>query len=74
MYAYYNRANVSAMLKDYRAAIIDYDKAIELNPDFADAYLHYRIPRRAGTASPPVHGGQPVCPVALRHLSFGDNG
>ena len=37
---YYNRANVSAMLKDYRAAIVDYDKAIELNPDFADAYFN----------------------------------
>ena len=40
VYAYYNRANVSAMLKDYRAAIVDYDKAIELNPDFADAYFN----------------------------------
>ncbi len=30
VYAYYNRANVAAMLKDYRAAIVDYDKAIQI--------------------------------------------
>ena len=40
VYAYYNRANVSAMLKDYRSALVDYDKAIELNHDFADAYYN----------------------------------
>ena len=40
VFAYYNRANVSAMLKDYRAALADYDKAIELNPDFAEAYFN----------------------------------
>ena len=40
VYAYYNRANVTAMLKDYRAAIVDYDKAIQLSPDFADAYFN----------------------------------
>ena len=42
VYAYYNRANVSAMLKDYRSAIADYNKAIELNPDFADLVSHPR--------------------------------
>ena len=29
-----------AMLKDYRAAIADYDKAIELNKEFAEAYFN----------------------------------
>lgn len=33
-------ANVLAMLKDYRAALVDYDKAIDLNHDFADAYFN----------------------------------
>ena len=28
------------MLKDYRAAIADYDKAIELNKEFAEAYFN----------------------------------
>jgi tetratricopeptide (TPR) repeat protein len=40
VYGYYNRANVEAMLKDYRAAIVDYDKSIELSPTFADAYFN----------------------------------
>jgi tetratricopeptide (TPR) repeat protein len=40
VYAYYNRANISAMLKDYRGAIADYDTAIKLNPDFAEAYYN----------------------------------
>ena len=40
VYGYYNRANVLAMLKDYRAAIADYDKAIELNKEFAEAYFN----------------------------------
>ena len=40
VYAYYNRGNVSSMLKDYRGALEDYDKAIELNPNFAEAYYN----------------------------------
>lgn len=28
------------LLMDYRAAIVDYDKAIQLSPDFADAYFN----------------------------------
>ena len=40
VYGYYNRGNVSSLLKDYRAALADYDKAIELSPDFAEAYFN----------------------------------
>ena len=40
VYGYYNRGNVSSVLKDYRAALADYDKVIELNPDFAEAYFN----------------------------------
>ena len=27
-------------MKDYRGALVDYDKAIELNKDFAEAYFN----------------------------------
>ena len=40
VYAYYNRGNVSALIKDYRSALSDYDKAISLNPNFAEAYYN----------------------------------
>ena len=40
VHGYYNRGNVSSLLKDYRAALADYDKAIELSPDFAEAYFN----------------------------------
>ena len=39
-YAYYNRANLFAMLGDYHAAIVDYNKVLELDADFADAYYN----------------------------------
>ena len=39
-YAYYNRANLFAMLGDYKAAIVDYNKVIELDANFADAYYN----------------------------------
>ncbi len=29
-----------SILKDYRAAIVDYDRAIQLDPKFADAYFN----------------------------------
>ena len=34
VYGYYNRANVSSALRDYRTALEDYNKAIELNNAF----------------------------------------
>ena len=40
VYAYYNRGNLLSVLKDYRSAIIDYSKAIDLNKDFAEAYFN----------------------------------
>ena len=40
VYGYYNRGNVSSALKDYRAALEDYDKALELDPEFAEAYFN----------------------------------
>jgi len=36
--AYYNRGNSKREVDDYKGAIEDYDKAIELNPKFANAY------------------------------------
>ncbi len=42
-YAYYNRANLSALSGDLPAAFEDYTKAIELNPHFAEAYYNRGI-------------------------------
>ena len=37
----YNKMGVSkAKLEDYRGAIADYTKAIEIDPNYADAYLN----------------------------------
>ncbi len=38
--AYFNRANVSAKMNDFRSAIVDYTKAISLNDRFAEAYYN----------------------------------
>jgi tetratricopeptide (TPR) repeat protein len=37
---YYNRGNSKHQLEDYSGAIADYSKAIEIKPDFADAYCN----------------------------------
>ena len=36
--AFYNRGNSKGDLKDYKGAIADYTKAIEIDPDYAAAY------------------------------------
>lgn len=38
--AYFNRGNVYAKLNDYKAAIVDYSQAIELNDKLAEAYFN----------------------------------
>jgi tetratricopeptide (TPR) repeat protein len=38
--AYFNRANVSAKLNDFKSAIVDYTAAIALNDRFAEAYYN----------------------------------
>ncbi|MCD8030995.1 MAG: tetratricopeptide repeat protein [Bacteroides sp.] len=40
VYAYYNRANLLAMLNDYRAALLDYDEAIRINPEIPEFYFN----------------------------------
>ena len=40
VYAYYNRANILVSMKDYRGALVDYNKAIELDSRFSDAYYN----------------------------------
>ena len=39
-FAYYNRANMLTMAKDYNAAIQQYTEAIKSNPNFAEAYFN----------------------------------
>lgn len=40
VYAYYNRANILTIMKDYRGAIADYNKVLEIEPNMADAYFN----------------------------------
>ena len=44
-HAYFNRANTSAKLSDFKSAIVDYTKAIELNDRFAEAYFNRGLAR-----------------------------
>ena len=43
---YFNRANDKAKLQDYRGAIADYSKAIELNPNNGKAYYNRGISKK----------------------------
>jgi tetratricopeptide (TPR) repeat protein len=39
-YGYYNLANLQASLKDYKSAVVNYNKAIALDKKFAEAYFN----------------------------------
>ena len=45
-YAYYNRGNTKYYLGRYAEAITDYDKAIELDPNYKDTYNNRGIVKR----------------------------
>lgn len=45
VYAYYNRAEVRSMQRDFRAAILDYNEAIRREPGFPDAYFNRGLNR-----------------------------
>jgi len=40
VFAYFNRANLRCIQRDYRAAVVDYDEAIRRNSEFAEAYFN----------------------------------
>ena len=44
-YAYFNRANTSAKLSDFKSAIVDYTSAIGLDDSFAEAYFNRGLAR-----------------------------
>ena len=43
--AYYNRGNVYVKLSDFKSAVVDYSKAIELDENFAAAYFNRGLAR-----------------------------
>ena len=43
--AYYNRGNARSALGDKQGAIEDYDRAISINPNYADAYNNRGVVR-----------------------------
>lgn len=44
-YAYFNRANVSAKLNDFKSAIVDYERAVGIDAGFAEAYFNRGLAR-----------------------------
>lgn len=45
--AYYNRARIHQMRRDYGSALQDYDEAIRLQPDYSEAYYNRGVLHRA---------------------------
>ena len=45
VFAYFNRANIRCLQRDYRTALLDYSEAIKRNPDFAEAYFNRGLTR-----------------------------
>ena len=44
-FAYYNRANLRCVQRDFKAAVPDYTEAIRRNPEFAEAYFNRGLAR-----------------------------
>jgi len=44
-FAYYNKANMLCLQKEYKAAILHYTRAISIDPDFAEAYFNRGLTR-----------------------------
>jgi Tfp pilus assembly protein PilF len=45
VYAYFNRANIRCLRKDFRTAIVDYSEVIKMKPNFAEAYYNRGLTR-----------------------------
>ena len=45
IFAYYNRAEILSIQKDYRGAISDYSEAIQREPQFAEALFNRGLAR-----------------------------
>ncbi|GAB6012670.1 tetratricopeptide repeat protein [Viscerimonas tarda] len=45
VYAYYNRAEIRSMQRDFRAAVLDYNEVIRREPNFPDVYFNRGLDR-----------------------------